>query len=272
MPILPIRTMNFPLTCLLATFASLALAAESPPEMTFDQALEQLKTYDYGQNDKPLRVIELQAVRHATDAAGRADVAQRLAAVLAAPDTPLAARVFLCQQLLVVGTEAQVPLLAKMLDDPQTAEIARYTLDAIPGEASLAALRRALGRLQGLTANRGHQLAGPAPRRCVGQLAGPVAVARRSSGRRRSSRSFGQDRHARSRGDPAESGRRPASRNPAAQCPAAVRRAAGGGRRHGDRHRDLRADLGSRPASRTARGRTGRPGESRPGQGRADSS
>ena len=109
--------------------------------MTLDQALEQLKTYDYGQNDKPLRVIELQAVRHATDAAGRADVAQRLAAVLAAPDTPLAARVFLCQQLLVVGTEAQVPLLAKMLDDPQTAEIARYTLDAIPGEASLAALR-----------------------------------------------------------------------------------------------------------------------------------
>ncbi len=149
MPILPIRTVYFPLTCLLAILAGFAPAAESAPEMTLDQALEQLRTYDYGQSDKPLRVIELQAVRHAADAAGRAAVAQRLAAVLAAPDTPLAARVFLCQQLLVVGTETQVPLLAKMLDDPQTAEIARYTLDAIPGEASLAALRGAIGRLQG---------------------------------------------------------------------------------------------------------------------------
>ena len=141
MPNLPIRTMKSTLTCLLATLASLALAAESPPEMTLDQALEQLKTYDYGQNDKPLRAIELQVVRSATDAASKADVGRRLAAVLAAPDATHAARVFLCQQLLVVGSEAQVPLLAKLLDDPQTAEIARYTLDAIPGEASLAALR-----------------------------------------------------------------------------------------------------------------------------------
>lgn len=141
--------MKYTLTCLVITLARLALAAESPPEMTLDQALEQLKTYDYGQNDKPLRVVELQVVRSVADAASKSNVAQRLAAVLAAPDTPLAARVFLCQQLLVVGTETQVPLLAKLLDDPQTAEIARYTLDAIPGEASLAALRGALGRLQG---------------------------------------------------------------------------------------------------------------------------
>lgn len=141
--------MRHTLTCLLATFAWVATAAESPPEMTLDQALEQVKTYDYGQNDKPLRVIELQTVRSAADAAGKAQVAERLAAVLSSPNLSQAARIFVCQQLLAVGTEAEVPLLAKMLDDPQTAEIARYTLDAIGGEASLAALRGALARLQG---------------------------------------------------------------------------------------------------------------------------
>ena len=141
--------MRHVLTCLLATFTAAAIAAESPPEMTLDQALEQLKTYDYGRNDKPLRVIELQVVRSAADAAGKAQVAERLAAVLSSPSLPQAAKVFLCQQLLVVGTEAQVPLLAKMLDDPQTAEIARYTLDRIPGDASLAALRGSLARLPG---------------------------------------------------------------------------------------------------------------------------
>ena len=50
----------------------------------------------------------------------------------------------------LVGTDAQVPLLAKLLDSPRPAEIARYTLQAIPGEASLAALRGATDRLQGL--------------------------------------------------------------------------------------------------------------------------
>jgi HEAT repeat protein len=136
-------------TCLLAAFVGTALAAESPPDMTFDEALQQLKVYDDGQDDKPLRAIELQAVRQATDAAARADVAARLGTILAAPDATHAAKVFVCQQLAVFGTAGQVPLLARMLDDPQTAEIARWTLDAIPGEAASAALRRALTRLTG---------------------------------------------------------------------------------------------------------------------------
>ncbi|HPM83968.1 MAG TPA: HEAT repeat domain-containing protein [Candidatus Anammoximicrobium sp.] len=137
------------LTFLLTALTAAASAAESLPEMTLDQALDQLRTYDYGQSDKALRAIELQVVRSAADAAGKAQVAERLAAVLADPKLTQAAKVFICQQLLTIGTESQVPLLAKMLDDPQTAEIARYTLDAIGGEASLAALRGALSRLKG---------------------------------------------------------------------------------------------------------------------------
>jgi len=126
-----------------------AAAAQPQEKLSVDQAFEQLKSYEYGQSDKALRVIELYVGRFATDAAHKDQVAERLAAILADAKTPQAAKVFICQQLLVVGTEAQVRLLAKMLDDPQTAEIARYTLEAIPGEASLEAIRGGLGRLKG---------------------------------------------------------------------------------------------------------------------------
>jgi HEAT repeat protein len=136
-------------TILLAALAQMAATGE-PQTMSFDKALELLKTYDYGQSDKALHFVELHVVRYATDAAHKAEAARRLAAILAEPKTPQATKVFICQQLLVVGTEAQVPLLAKMLDDPQTAEIARYTLEAIPGEASLAAIRGAVDRLAGM--------------------------------------------------------------------------------------------------------------------------
>jgi HEAT repeat protein len=135
----------------IALLALSGIAAAEPQDGALPQrALAQLKTYDYGQSEQPLHAIELYVVRHATDAARKAEVAERLAAILAGPKLSYAAKVFICQRLLVVGTEAQVPLLTKMLDDPQTAELARYTLEAIPGEASLAALRGALTRFQGM--------------------------------------------------------------------------------------------------------------------------
>ncbi len=134
---------------LLAVLARFAGASEPKTSMSADQAFEQLAGYDYGQDDEALRVLELHVVRYAKDAAHKAQVAQRLASILSKSDTSKAARIFICKQLVVVGTEAQVPILAKMLEDPDTAEIARYTLDAIRGEASLVALRGAVGRLKG---------------------------------------------------------------------------------------------------------------------------
>jgi type 1 glutamine amidotransferase/HEAT repeat protein len=125
----------------------LALAAEAP--LGPDQAFEQVKSYDYGQSDKALHFLELEIVRSATDAQKKAQMAERLGAILAEPKATQAAKVWCCQQLLLVGTEAQVPILVKMLDDEKTVEMARFTLEGIPGEASLAALRACLGKLWG---------------------------------------------------------------------------------------------------------------------------
>jgi len=54
-----------------------------------------------------------------------------------------------CRELARVGTAAAVPALAALLADEQLAHMARYGLEPIPGPAVDAALRAALGRLQG---------------------------------------------------------------------------------------------------------------------------
>ena len=63
--------------------------------------------------------------------------------------TTLPAKQFICFKLQVVGTPAQVPVLAAMLDDAKTAEMALAALEQIPGDASLAVLRAGLAKYQG---------------------------------------------------------------------------------------------------------------------------
>jgi HEAT repeat protein len=164
-----------PLLLGILLFAALALPvlAAAPETLTPDAAFEQLRSYDYGQSERPLRVIELYVVRTATDAAQKARVAERLGTILADAKTTPAARTFCCQQLLVVGGEAQVPLVARMLDDPQTAELARFTLQALPGEAAVAAIRGALDRWKGRA--EGATGVSPVPGGSTGKM--PVAPA-----------------------------------------------------------------------------------------------
>ena len=54
-----------------------------------------------------------------------------------------------CKQLAICGTKDAVPALAALLSDPRLASSARIALEAIPGPAPDAALRKAMGRLQG---------------------------------------------------------------------------------------------------------------------------
>ncbi len=54
-----------------------------------------------------------------------------------------------CKQLAVYGTKDAVPALAALLSDPDLASWARIALEVIPGSAPDAALRKAMGQLQG---------------------------------------------------------------------------------------------------------------------------
>ena len=133
----------------LVWLAGSAWAAQPQAQTSVEEAFEQLKAYEYGQNRRPLAMLELAIVRATADPKQGRKMAARLAAILTDAKATLAAKRFACQQLQVLGAETHVPLLAGMLDTAETADMARRTLETIPGEAAARALRAALARLKG---------------------------------------------------------------------------------------------------------------------------
>src|SRR5262245_16754465 len=65
-------------------------------------------------------------------------------------DGPEADKALACKKLAVVGSDASVPELAKLLGNEHLASWARIALEAIPGAAADDALRSAAGSLDGL--------------------------------------------------------------------------------------------------------------------------
>ena len=130
---------------LLALLAATAFGGALEPQ----QAFEQLKTYDYGHDISPLVAIEALIDQSSNDPPQRKQIAAQLVAILQEPKTPNAAKQFICRQLERIGSDEHVPLLAKMLADPQAGEFARRALQQIPGDAASAAVREALARANG---------------------------------------------------------------------------------------------------------------------------
>ncbi|MHC4984458.1 MAG: HEAT repeat domain-containing protein, partial [Planctomycetota bacterium] len=64
-------------------------------------------------------------------------------------NAPTGDRAIACKQLAIYGGEQAVPALAPLLADAELASWARIALEAIPGPAADAALRDALGKLEG---------------------------------------------------------------------------------------------------------------------------
>ncbi len=77
------------------------------------------------------------------------DVKQRDLIAVLQSDAPKGEKAITCKQLAIYGTEQSVPALAPLLADKELASWARIALEAIPGPVADAALRNALGKLQG---------------------------------------------------------------------------------------------------------------------------
>lgn len=117
--------------------------------MSAEDAWKALPAYQYGKDIAALLAIDHEVIVAMATPEKRAACAARLAALLDAKDTTLAAKQYICCQLRQVGTAAEVPILARLLATSDTAEMARCVLESIPGEESVAVLRNALGTLQG---------------------------------------------------------------------------------------------------------------------------
>jgi HEAT repeat protein len=118
-------------------------------EMAIDDAWKALPKYEYGQDMAPLLTIDREVIRAMATPATRSACAARLAAILDPKDTTLAAKQYICCLLRQVGTAAEVRIVTGLLPKPETCDMARCVLEAIPGDESLAALRGALDTLQG---------------------------------------------------------------------------------------------------------------------------
>lgn len=121
-----------------------AAAAEGPLEAAFTA----LASYDWGSDRGALKPIDDAVVASFKDAAARAALEGRLAAVLKA-EASVAAKGFACRKLMLIGSAAAVPALAALLPDEKLSHMGRYALEAMPCREAAAAMREALSKVSG---------------------------------------------------------------------------------------------------------------------------
>ena len=141
------RIFSFVLIGLLAAGLNTTGHASAATDADWDA----LAKYEYGQDIGPLNAIELQINASMLPSEMRAKCAARLANLLTDEKTTYAAKQFICLQLRQIGTEAELPQLAQLLNEEKTAQIARYAIAAIPGKKSTDLLRGALNKYEGTT-------------------------------------------------------------------------------------------------------------------------
>jgi len=123
-------------------------AATPAPVQDLDDAFQRIAAYALGQDSAPMEYLIERVTAVQQDPSARAELAQRLAALMST-DATFDCKRFVIRQLQVIGTEEQVPALAPLLTDPELSHLARYALERIPGNAVDRALLDALMEAEG---------------------------------------------------------------------------------------------------------------------------
>lgn len=137
------------LTLAVLSAAVPSLAAQSgPPPMPFEEALAKTAAYEVGDGRAPLYALEKHVIAATTNPAESRKVEQALIKALEGKST-LMGKDQICRRLSLIGTAAAVPALARLLASAETADMARYALERIPGPEADAALRNMLPKTSG---------------------------------------------------------------------------------------------------------------------------
>jgi hypothetical protein len=121
---------------------------KSIKQVNVAELLEKISAYEYGQSRKPLAELE-EFLRSALESPEILKKTEKQFTKLLRSKTTLDCKQFICRQLGVIGSEDSVPVLAAMLGEPETADMARYALERIEGEAVDEALLKALPKATG---------------------------------------------------------------------------------------------------------------------------
>ncbi|MGH7493461.1 MAG: ThuA domain-containing protein [bacterium] len=113
-----------------------------------DQLFEKVATYEFGQSREPLMNLTDYLRLSAISPKLQQQNEKRLLQLLASPMRP-AGKQFVCERLSLYGSKLSVPVLAKMLQDSATSDMARFALERIPDPSADKALRQALSKTAG---------------------------------------------------------------------------------------------------------------------------
>jgi len=117
-----------------------------PPSLA--TILQEVDSFEHSKNDEVLYRLREYILTHRVSEDARADSEERLLGFLAMSQN-LDAKMAVCRELRLIGGEKSVSLLAKMLADDKTTDMARYALEKIPGPAADRAMLSALAAGKG---------------------------------------------------------------------------------------------------------------------------
>ncbi len=126
-------------------------AAIDPTKVDFDAELKTAVKCEFGQPRAALLRVEAVVVSSPSRPEQHRQILDKLTAALTSAAT-VEGKKFLCRQIGLIGTAAQVPALAPLLADKDLSMAARSALQAIPGDEASTALRITLERSKGLDA------------------------------------------------------------------------------------------------------------------------
>ncbi len=107
--------------------------ASPPAYRNVDEAIAAARGGDYGEGGKAMEFLRGRVLEVQLDPAAREVLANALAVSLADPSSALAWKTFVCRQLYVIGGAGQIDELVPLLRAPETAHLARYALEVMPG-------------------------------------------------------------------------------------------------------------------------------------------
>lgn len=117
-----------------------------PPSL--EAILKDLDTFEYSKTEEVLYHLREYVLTHKDSENARADTEERLLGFLIMSQN-LDAKMAVCRELRLIGGEKSVPLLAQMVTNEKTTDMARYALEKIPGAAADQALLNVLAAAQG---------------------------------------------------------------------------------------------------------------------------
>ncbi len=112
------------------------------------EILDEVAEYDYGKSREALTQLS-DFIRGIEGTENLQTVEKQLLEFLQSQAT-LASKQFVCRNLSMIGSEVSAQVLAEMLTDAETSDMARYALERIPGEGVDAVLRATLPKTKGV--------------------------------------------------------------------------------------------------------------------------